>query len=267
MKIIKSLSEYQDDVNKNRHKSSGFVPTMGALHEGHLELVRRAKQECETVRVSIFVNPTQFDNAEDLKKYPRDVEKDVQLLESVGTDVLWLPSYEELYPDNYAYKIVETNLSPQLCGKSRKGHFEGMLSVVMKLLQISKADRAYFGEKDYQQLQLIRGLVRAFFVPTEIVSCPIVRDSEGLALSSRNLRLSAEGIKKARRFAQCLSRTEWSLPQLESALSKIPVEIEYLEDHGDRRYAAVMVEGVRLIDNRQLDNRQLDLRHEERKNA
>jgi pantoate--beta-alanine ligase len=137
-----------------------------------------------------------------------------------------------------------------------------MLSVVMKLLQISKADRAYFGEKDYQQLQLVRGLVRAFFVPTEIVSCPIVRDAEGLALSSRNLRLSAEGINRARRFAQCLSRTEWSLSQLESALSKIPVEIEYLEDHGDRRYAAVIVEGVRLI-----DNRQLDFRHEERKNA
>jgi len=252
MKIFESLSDYQALVLEEQHKTTGFVPTMGALHEGHLELVRQAKRECDSVHVSIFVNPTQFNNPEDLEKYPRKVSKDALLLEEAGADVLWTPHYEELYPDNYRYKIVESELSPLLCGKSRKGHFEGMLSVVAKLLLISRCTRAYFGEKDYQQLQLVRGLVKAFFIPTEIVACPIVRDEMGLALSSRNQRLSVDGLKKAQLFAQAFAHTETPLTELRQKLEKIPVEVEYLEELEERRYAAVHLENVRLIDNRAL---------------
>lgn len=251
MQIIHSLHDYKLLCENESERCSGFVPTMGALHEGHLELVRQAKSECETVRVSIFVNPTQFNNPEDFEKYPINLEHDIELLNSVGVDVLWLPNKLELYPDSYQYQIVENKLSPLLCGKSRKGHFEGMLTIVLKLLQLSKAKRAYFGEKDFQQLQLVKGMVEAFFINTKIISCPVIRDESGLPLSSRLQRLSPLGFKKAQTYAKIFGDLDLSLEELSVKLKSIPdLEIDYLEDIENRRFSAVLIEGIRLIDNR-----------------
>jgi len=225
---------------------------MGALHAGHASLVERARRDNACVVVSIFVNPTQFNDPKDLEKYPRTEEADLRLLENSGADVVWLPRFEDLYADKYRYQIQENEFSRVLCGRSRPGHFSGMLSVVMKLLQAVRPARAYFGEKDYQQLELVRGMVSAFVVDTEIVGCPTSRDDHGLALSSRNVRLSAQGIETARAFARELARTDRGLDEVTKSLQKLPLEIDYLEDHLQRRFAAVIVEGVRLIDNRAL---------------
>jgi pantoate--beta-alanine ligase len=177
--------------------SLGFVPTMGALHEGHLSLVRRSRAENVRTLVSIFVNPTQFDDPADLAAYPAALERDLQLLDGEGVDFVLLPTAAQLYPDGYRYRVVEREQSATLEGAFRPGHFEGVLTVVMKLLQIARADRAYFGEKDWQQYRLIEGMAAAFFLPTAIVPCPTVRERTGLALSSRNARLSAADRERA----------------------------------------------------------------------
>lgn len=247
--IAESLSEVRAALSA-REGGWGFVPTMGALHAGHASLVERARAENPNVLVSIFVNPTQFNDPRDLEKYPRTREADIALLKSHGAHVVWFPRYEELYADQFRYQISENLFSHELCGKSRPGHFTGMLTVVMKLLQATRPARAYFGEKDYQQLELVRGMSKAFFLPTQIVACPIARDEKGLALSSRNTRLSPAGIATARAFAQELARQEHSLESLRLALEKLDLSIDYLVDHTERRYAAVVIEGVRLIDNR-----------------
>jgi len=249
MKIFRSVKEWLDYRKVSAQNVLGFVPTMGALHEGHLFLVHQAHKECEKVLVSIFVNPTQFTNAEDLDRYPRCVARDLDLLKTVGVSYVLLPEYNEIYADDFSYQVSETKTSESLlCGKSRPGHFTGVLTVVMKLLQIAKAQKAYFGEKDFQQLELIRGLVKAFFLSTEIVGVPTVRDSEGLALSSRNLRLSEEGLKKARVFAKILSQSN-SLEDVEKEIMNNKIDIDYLEERQGRRFAAVNIDGVRLIDN------------------
>ena len=172
-------------------KSIGFVPTMGALHEGHLELMRRAARENHLLVVSIFVNPIQFNNPEDLEKYPREPEKDLGLLRSVGCDVLFMPEEGEMYPEKvntrYDFGLLETVMESAF----RAGHFNGVAIVVKKLFEIVTPDRAYFGEKDYQQLAIIRKLVEMENLAVQIVPCPIVRENDGLAMSSRNQRLTA----------------------------------------------------------------------------
>ena len=173
-----------------KEKSVGFVPTMGALHAGHAELMKQARKENDYVIVSVFVNPTQFDNPQDLEKYPSTIESDIRMAEKQTVNCVWIPKYAQIYPDQYKYKVTETEMSHALCGVHRPGHFDGMLTVVMRLLNIIKPTRAYFGEKDYQQFQLVKGMVQAFFMDTQIVGVPTVREPNGLALSSRNLRLS-----------------------------------------------------------------------------
>lgn len=170
----------------------GFVPTMGALHEGHLELMRRAKKENDLLVVSIFVNPIQFNNPEDLLKYPRDVEADKKLLESVDCDILFLPEVEEMYPEKVVKKYNFGKLETVMEGASRPGHFNGVGVVVSKLFDICIPHKAYFGEKDFQQLAIIKKLVAMESIPVEIVPCPIVREEDGLAMSSRNARLTTE---------------------------------------------------------------------------
>ena len=167
MKIIRTCREMQAYSHELKLKGEniGFVPTMGALHAGHLELVKRAKSENDVVVVSIFLNATQFHNQQDFEKYPRTLEKDSSLLFDMGVDVLFLPTHEELYPDDYKYRVQELDLSQELCGKYRPGHFEGVLTVVLKLLNLTQPTRAYFGEKDFQQLKLIEGMVSSFFLP------------------------------------------------------------------------------------------------------
>ncbi|HAH05200.1 MAG TPA: pantoate--beta-alanine ligase [Elusimicrobia bacterium] len=229
-------------------RSVGFVPTMGALHEGHLSLVERSRRENGATLVSIFVNPTQFNDKNDLKNYPRTLKEDSAKLEAAGADFLLVPSSRELYPDGYAYRVQEDRLSPLLCGASRPGHFAGVLTVVMKLLQAAEADRAYFGRKDYQQYLLIKGMAEAFFLKTRILSCPTVRESDGLAMSSRNLLLSPE----QRALAPALARTLRTAKTAHAAareLRRLGFAPDYVEDRWGRRFAAARLGKVRLIDN------------------
>ncbi|GHV72185.1 pantothenate synthetase [Bacteroidia bacterium] len=170
----------------------GFVPTMGALHKGHLSLVRQAKRENEISVVSIFVNPIQFDNADDLVKYPRNIDDDLPLLERVHCDVVFIPNEQEIYPTPPTETYDFGELEEVMEGQYRKGHFNGVATVVKRLFDIVKPSTAYFGEKDFQQLTIIRKLVENEHLPVEIVACPIVRESDGLAMSSRNVRLSVE---------------------------------------------------------------------------
>lgn len=248
MKIITSPRELQKILKTIAPPSIGFVPTMGALHEGHLSLIKNSREHNLVTVVSIFVNPTQFNNPQDLEKYPRTIEQDQALLKDANVDFLFLPNASEMYHDQFNYSVIETQNDALLCGASRPGHFSGVLTVVLKLLQIIQPTRAYFGEKDYQQLAIVRGMVDAFFIPTEIVAVPTQRDEAGLALSSRNRRLSVDGINKARAFAKIL-KTAPSIQWAADELKANDIEIDYLEDHWGRRFAAVSIENVRLIDN------------------
>jgi pantoate--beta-alanine ligase len=170
----------------------GLVPTMGYLHEGHLSLVRASRSGCGHTAATIFVNPTQFGPTEDLSRYPRDEARDLALLEQEGVDAVFIPSVEEMYPDGYSTYVTVENLTARLEGASRPTHFRGVTTVVMKLLQISQPDRAYFGQKDAQQLAVVRRMVSDLDVPVEIVGLPIVRESDGFALSSRNVYLTPD---------------------------------------------------------------------------
>jgi pantoate--beta-alanine ligase len=193
MKICATISEARAACRDARagRKRLGLVPTMGALHEGHLSLVRAAKG-CDAVAVSIFVNPTQFGPTEDLSKYPRQFDRDCQLLEKEGVEILFAPSVEEIYPDGQVTWVLVEGLSEKLDGRSRPGHFRGVTTIVAKLFHIIEPDAAFFGQKDAAQLALIRRMVEDLNFGIEIVACPIVRESDGLAMSSRNAYLNRE---------------------------------------------------------------------------
>lgn len=175
----------------------GLVPTMGFLHEGHLSLIRRAKEECDHVVVSIFVNPTQFGPKEDLSKYPRDIDRDLKLIEPLGTDLVWMPSAEIMYPQGYQTWVEVEAITNPLEGAMRPGHFKGVTTVVAKLFNGVQPHKAYFGQKDAQQATVIRQMTRDLNFPIEIVVCPIVREQDGLAMSSRNVYLDPEQRKAA----------------------------------------------------------------------
>ncbi len=250
MKVFESPSEWQREraEHVNAGRTLGFVPTMGALHEGHVSLVRRCRHENDLALVSIFVNPTQFDDAADLSQYPRTLERDLALLRGEGVDFVLVPREEDLYPDGYRYRVQENSLSTVLEGAQRPGHFDGVLTIVLILLGVASAERAYFGEKDWQQLVLVRGMAEAFFLKTAIVGCPIVREADGLALSSRNRRLSPMD----RGRASLLHRTLESATSAEQACGELRdagFEVDYVEERDGRRLAAVRLGGVRLIDN------------------
>lgn len=226
----------------------GFVPTMGALHEGHVSLIRRSRAENDRTLVSIFVNPTQFDNSADLRRYPRTIDADMQTLRAERVDFVLVPEAADLYPDEYRYRVSEVEFSRMLEGAHRPGHFDGVLTVVLKLLQIASAERAYFGEKDWQQLALVRGMAHAFFLPTEIVACPTVRETDGLALSSRNRLLSDGDRARASLFYHALSSAA-TAGAAADRLRQGGFEVDYVEDRDARRLGAVRLGGVRLIDN------------------
>ncbi|APC97195.1 pantoate--beta-alanine ligase [Francisella frigiditurris] len=253
MKIVTDINQWVK-LRKSlaKDKSIGVVMTMGTLHKGHLSLVEKSKKENDITIVTIFLNPTQFNNQSDFINYPKTWEEDVDLLENAEVNFLLSPIKEDIYPDNYNYQLSEKSLSKILCGKSRPGHFDGVLTIVMKLLQLTQADKAYFGEKDFQQLYLIKEMAKAFFVPTEIIGCPIIRESDGLAFSSRNLRLSEKGREKARIFAELIKLNK-PLKQIEKQLEQNDIQVDYLEEHFDRRFAAAFIEEVRLIDNFSLE--------------
>jgi pantoate--beta-alanine ligase len=226
----------------------GFVPTMGALHDGHLSLVEHSLAENDRTLVSIFVNPTQFNDPADLDAYPRPLERDLAVLEGAGVDFVLVPNAEEMFADGYRYRVFESELSTVLEGIHRPGHFAGVMTVVLKLLNIACAERAYFGEKDWQQLELVRGLVDAFFLPTDIVACPTVRDSNGLALSSRNAHLRPSDRQHAAKLHYVLTSAATTIDAVKQ-LADAGFTVDYVEDRNGRRLAAVRFAGVRLIDN------------------
>jgi pantoate--beta-alanine ligase len=207
----------------------GFVPTMGALHEGHLSLVRAAKAQCDAVAVSIFVNPTQFGPMEDLSRYPRPFERDCELLEKEGVQLLFAPPVEEMYPAGAVTYVTVEGLSEKLCGKSRPSHFRGVTTVVAKLFHIIEPDAAFFGQKDAAQATIIRRMVRDLNLPVEIVVCPIVREPDGLAMSSRNAYLDAQQRKSA------------------LVLSRSLKEVQNLFDRGERKASWLIEAGKQMF--------------------
>ena len=252
MKVVESITELVAARRARGAGDTGFVPTMGALHEGHLSLVARARAENVHAWVSVFVNPAQFNDPRDLQKYPRPLEADLEMLHAAGTDLVFRPQEQEIYPDSYRYRVVENDLSLKFCGGHRPGHFDGVLTVVLKLLLLTRPQRAYFGEKDFQQLRLVDGMARAFFLDTEIVPCAMIREPDGLAMSSRNRLLSREERALAPAIHRLLARSVAegrSTSDVAADLRREGFTVEYVEDFAERRLAAVRLGQVRLIDN------------------
>jgi pantoate--beta-alanine ligase len=249
MKVWHSIAEWRATRSAPEMAgcSVGFVPTMGALHTGHRALLARARADNDIVVMSIFVNPAQFENPNDLASYPRTLEADLVVAASL-TDHVIVPTVDEIYPDDYRYRISEWKFSQTLEGVQRPGHFEGMLTVVLKLFNLVQPHRAYFGEKDWQQLRLVKDMVRAMFLPLEIIAIPTERDSDGLALSSRNRRLSPGARLRAAQFPRIL-RTAPNAETAVSALNAAGFTVDYVEDCEGVRLGAVRLERVRLIDN------------------
>lgn len=248
MQVSSSLAEWLERRHAITGRGIGFVPTMGALHRGHASLVERCRGENEIVVVSIFVNPSQFNQAQDLHRYPRTLDSDLALLESLGTDHVLAPAVSEMYPHGYRFRIEADGMTKLMEGAQRPGFLQGVMTVVLKLLNLVRADRAYFGQKDYQQLRTITEMVQDFFIPTAIVPCPTVREPSGLAESSRNMLLSAPARKKAAGLFGALTRAA-SAGEAKAILEAEGFEVDYVEEHWGRRFAAASLEGIRLIDN------------------
>lgn len=280
MKKIEKIKDLKELVRSAKSKGQivGLVPTMGFFHEGHLSLMKKAKETCDFVVVSLFVNPTQFGPNEDFEAYPRDLERDLKLCDSIGVDVVFAPSVEEMYPSGYStYVSCEGDITKALCGASRPGHFKGVTSVVTKLFHLAEPDYAFFGQKDAQQVAVIEKMVRDLNFNLKVVPCEIVRESDGLAMSSRNVYLSEKERQDALVLSQSLTLAEKILASgerdakvireamIQHILSVDSAEIDYvslvssetLEDidvlNGDVLIAlAVKVGRPRLIDNRRL---------------
>jgi pantoate--beta-alanine ligase len=273
--ILRTVAELRACVRgwKREGATLGVVPTMGALHDGHLSLVRAAQRDCDRVIVTIFVNPKQFNNPDDLAKYPRTEMADAALLAPLGVDAVFAPEADQVYPDGFASSVRVTGISERLEGLHRPGHFDGVATVVAKLFGMTLADRAYFGEKDWQQLQVVRRMAADLNIPTEVVACPTIREADGLARSSRNTRLTAE----ARAVAAALPFEMSAAAQAMRAGKPVPKalaaatagllaagfeRVDYMDlcdaqtllwidrvDGPARLLAAAWVGGVRLIDN------------------
>jgi len=280
MKIFSTIADLQNYLHKNcQGLSLGFVPTMGALHQGHLTLVEKALNASDICLCSIFVNPTQFNNSEDLENYPLQLEQDLKLLEEKGCDVVFTPSKEEVYPAEFIQKDYDFGLLDKVMeGLNRSGHFQGVASVVSRLFDIVKPNKAFFGEKDFQQLAIIRALTKIENRAIEIVPCPIIREEDGLAMSSRNLLLSPEHRQIAPKIYHLLSQAKslkdrLSVLELKQWLAKefqkeALLELEYFEisdyqslspstqwsDYQKHIICVAVFSGpVRLIDNIVLD--------------
>ena len=220
----------------------GLVPTMGYLHEGHLSLVRQARKECESVAVSIFVNPTQFGPSEDLANYPRDLDRDLELLEMEGVDLVWIPTEEDMYPPNFQTWVVVEELTQRLEGLNRPGHFRGVTTVVAKLFNAVGADKAYFGQKDAQQAIVIQRMVQDLNIPVEIVVCPTIRESDGLAMSSRNSYLNEEEREAAAILYRALTEAQKAFENGERIADKLRdkmLEILGMEPLAKPQYVSV----------------------------
>lgn len=274
MQVVETIEQVRAIRWRDPFVEWGLVTTMGALHEGHLALIRQAKSENERVGVSIFVNPTQFNDPKDLEKYPRNLKHDLAMLEAEGVDLVWTPSTEEMYPPNFQTFVDVEIMSQYLEGASRLGHFRGVTTVVAKLFNVFQPTRAYFGQKDAQQVAIIKQMVRDLAMNLEIVVCPIVREPDGLAMSSRNARLSAEEREAANVLSKALKAAEkqWNSSKRDAValryemrsviesepLAKVdyvsvadPTTLEELNGEVDRALLsmAVFIGDIRLIDN------------------
>ncbi|MET3536144.1 pantoate--beta-alanine ligase [Chryseobacterium limigenitum] len=282
MEVLKNKKTLQDFIERQKEmgKRIGFAPTMGALHNGHLSLYEAARKENDLVISSIFVNPTQFNNPEDLEKYPRDINRDVLILKNSGlVDAVYIPNVEDIYPDkavsqHYDYDGLENEME----GKSRPGHFDGVGTVVEELFNQVKPDNAYFGEKDFQQLAIIKKMVEKKQLPVKIKGVPIYRAENGLALSSRNQRLHEDRREASKVIFETLNKVnDWfrvvTIPEIKARVQDIMdhqqgMQLEYFliadeetlketdffyKDRNFRAFIVVMVDGVRLIDNMHLD--------------
>lgn len=223
MQLLTEIARVRQFVGENRRqgKSIGFVPTMGYLHDGHLELMRQARRQCDVVIISIFVNPLQFGPAEDFSRYPRDLERDLKLAATVPVDAVFYPDASEMYPHGYSTHVDVTGLTGCLCGRSRPGHFRGVATVVTKLFNIVQPDRAYFGQKDAQQVLVIRRLVEDLNLPLEIVTVPTVREADGLAMSSRNVYLNPKERAAAPVIYQSLLAAREAVQQGEKNVARL----------------------------------------------
>ena len=274
MKKIENINELTQYIEalKQEGKTIGLVPTMGALHDGHMSLIKRAKEENDIVVSSVFVNPIQFNNKEDLDKYPRDIEKDSILLEENGCDILFCPKAEEVYAEEVTESFSFGALEQVMEGKQRPGHFNGVAIIVSRLFNWARPNKAYFGKKDFQQIAIIKDMVRQLNSPVEIVTCPIIREKDGLAISSRNMRLSPHCREIAPKIHYILHKSasikdNLSFSQLKSFVNNEfkmikDFELEYFEIVDDTTLqplsqkgkngvvccVAVWLEGVRLID-------------------
>lgn len=251
MKIFNSIDSFNLYRAQLNVKSIGFVATMGALHQGHVSLLKRSLVDNDVTIASIFINPTQFDKANDLESYPNLLEQDLNVLSKTGIDAVFIPGYQEIYPDKYTYKIQENQLSKQFCGAHRTGHFDGVLTVVMKLLNIVQPHKAYFGEKDYQQLSLIQNMASAFFMPVDIIGCAIIREKDGLAMSSRNLRLNQAQRKIAPELYRVISSGQ-SIENMQIELTSLGFIVDYVDIINNRLLVAAYLGEIRLIDNTDL---------------
>ena len=273
--IIRTLVELREVVAqwKAAGESVGVVPTMGALHEGHLSLVRAAKEACDRLIVTIFINPKQFNNQEDYENYPRTEQEDARKLTPLRADVVYVPDGVQMYPAGFATTVSIQRITDGLCGAHRPGHFDGVATIVTKLFTQTQADKAYFGEKDYQQLLVVAQLARDLDLPIDVVGCPTIREEDGLALSSRNVLLSDQARSSAPELNRAMEEmvegllAGGDLDALEAqAVARIKragfSEVEYLElraadnlelldrpERPARLLAAAWLEGVRLIDN------------------
>lgn len=249
LRTPEELLQYRKQVAPEQ--KVGFVPTMGALHLGHQTLLQTSRKNNDISILSIFVNPTQFNDPKDLEKYPRTWKADLQMAEACGVDAVFAPEFRSMYPDNYKYKLSESDLSLRFCGAHRPGHFDGVLTVVIKLFHLVDPHHAYFGEKDYQQLKLIENMVSAFFMKLKVVPVPTVREADGLAMSSRNVNLTAEERLLAPLLFKIIS-TAKTATEATDKLKQSGFCVDYVEDWNQRRIAAAFLGSVRLIDNVQI---------------
>jgi pantoate--beta-alanine ligase len=248
MQVWKTVPLWMERRRAIGGRDVGFVPTMGALHEGHASLAARCRKESEISVASIFINPAQFNDPRDLDRYPRTMETDLELLERLGVDEVLAPAVNDLYPMGYRFRVEAPEAASIMEGIYRPGFFQGVMTIVLKLLNLVQPGRAYFGEKDYQQLRVITEMARDFFLAVEIVPCATVREPSGLAMSSRNRLLSAEGREKAAALYRTLTGASDS-KQAKAMLEVEGFQVDYIEEHWGRRFAAAALEGVRLIDN------------------
>jgi pantoate--beta-alanine ligase len=249
MQIISNLNDWISLRNSlSSDLTLGFVPTMGNLHAGHASLFLASSKENNYTVSSLFINPTQFNRPDDFTHYPRSQESDIELMTNSGVDFCIIPKEQDVYADGYTYQVQENQLCQLMEGKHRPGHFNGVLTVVMKLLNLTRPNRAYFGEKDYQQYLLILGMAKALFMNVDIKSCPTIREASGLAYSSRNNRLTKEQRRLAEQFANIFHQIK-PCAMITKELATIGIKVEYIEEYQNRRFAAVTIGDIRLIDN------------------